>query len=180
MNIGTKSLLFGVHQFLLHPLFIFIAWWRLFGFPKKLVLYFAFVVHDWGYWGKPNMDGPEGDSHPFLGAHIVSHFFDRRGPFRHPRDQYHASWFHFCYFHSRFKARRYKMNHSLLCEADKLATTVEPPWFYLLRAKATGEVYEYMETVKGKHADEPLTDRNPKEWLESVRRYLKQWVRNPV
>ncbi len=179
MNIGTKSLLFGTHQFLLHPLFVFIAWWRLFGFPKKLPLYIAFVVHDWGYWGQPNMDGPEGESHPWLGAHIMSCLFDRRGGFRHPRHRYHASWFHFVYYHSRFTARRNNINFSDLCLADKLAVASEPPWFYLLRAKATGELWEYIATVKTKHADEPLTDRNPEEWFESVRRFLKQFARHP-
>lgn len=29
MKIGTKSLLFGAHQFAIHPLFLFIAWWEL-------------------------------------------------------------------------------------------------------------------------------------------------------
>src|SRR4051812_8551241 len=34
MKIGTKSVLFGVHQFLLHPLFIAIGWWQEYGFRR--------------------------------------------------------------------------------------------------------------------------------------------------
>src|SRR5271157_893929 len=60
MKPGTRSLLWGEHQFLLHPLFVALAWWRLFGFPLDPRLWFCFFVHDIGYLGKPNMDGTEG------------------------------------------------------------------------------------------------------------------------
>ena len=77
MNVGTKSLLFGVHQFALHPILVAMAWWKLYGFPWDPRLWVAFVVHDWGYWGKPNMDGPARDTHPELGASIMAFLFDR-------------------------------------------------------------------------------------------------------
>ena len=77
MKIGTKSILFGAHQFLLHPLFVALAWWQLYGFPWDPRLWVAFFVHDLGYWGKPNMDGPEGEEHPLLGAAIMGRLFDR-------------------------------------------------------------------------------------------------------
>jgi|WetSurMetagenome_2_1015567.scaffolds.fasta_scaffold00003_170 hypothetical protein len=76
MKIGTKSILFGAHCFLIHPLFVLLAWWKLYGFPWDPRLWIAFFVHDLGYWGKPNMDGPEGETHPDLGAKIMS-VFDR-------------------------------------------------------------------------------------------------------
>jgi hypothetical protein len=56
VKVGTKSILFGAHQFVLHPLILFVAWWQLYGFPADPRLWVAFVVHDLGYWGKPNMD----------------------------------------------------------------------------------------------------------------------------
>lgn len=71
MEIGTKSILFGAHQFILHPIFVFIAWWKLYGFPWDLRLWVAFIVHDWGYWGKLNMDGKEGEKYVELGAKIM-------------------------------------------------------------------------------------------------------------
>ena len=76
MRIGTKSVLFGVHQFFVHPWFIAAAWWKLYGFPWDPRLWVAFVVHDLGYFGKPNMDGPEGERHVELGAKILHKLFD--------------------------------------------------------------------------------------------------------
>ena len=52
MKIGTKSLLFGAHNIIIHPVLVFIAWWRLYGFPFDPRLWIAFLVHDWGYFGK--------------------------------------------------------------------------------------------------------------------------------
>ena len=60
MNIGIKSVLFGAHQFLIHPWFVAWGWWTLYGFPFDPRLWVAFFVHGLGYIGKPNMDGPEG------------------------------------------------------------------------------------------------------------------------
>src|SRR5258708_5910867 len=76
MTIGTKSILFGAHQFLIHPWFVAAAWWKLYGFPFDPRLWVAFFVHDLGYWGKPNMDGAEGETHVELGANIMSALFD--------------------------------------------------------------------------------------------------------
>ena len=33
MTIGTKSVLFGAHQCLIHPWFVAYGWWTLYGFP---------------------------------------------------------------------------------------------------------------------------------------------------
>lgn len=56
MKVGTKSVLFGVHFFLWHPILVFIGWWKLYSFPCDPRLWVAFIVHDLGYLGKPNMD----------------------------------------------------------------------------------------------------------------------------
>ncbi len=77
MNIGTKSVLFGAHCFVIHPLFVALAWWRLYGFPFDPRLWVAFFVHDLGYLGKTDMDGEEGEEHPWLGAAIMGRLFDR-------------------------------------------------------------------------------------------------------
>lgn len=76
ISIGTRSLLLGVHCFFLHPIFVAIGWWRLYGFPFDPRLWVAFIVHDWGYFGKENMDGPEGELHPHVGANIMRFLFD--------------------------------------------------------------------------------------------------------
>lgn len=76
MNVGTRSLLFGYHCFFLHPWFVALGWWKLYGFPWDPRLWVAFFVHDLGYWGKPNIDGPESESHVELGAKIMGRLFD--------------------------------------------------------------------------------------------------------
>jgi hypothetical protein len=72
MKIGTKSVLFGAHCFFLHPWFVALGWWKLYGFPLDLRLWFAFFLHDIGYLGKTNMDGPEGERHVEVGAQIMA------------------------------------------------------------------------------------------------------------
>jgi hypothetical protein len=76
MKIGTRSILFGAHCWFIHPWFVAAAWSKLYGFPTDLRLWVAFFVHDLGYWGKPNIDGDEGESHPILGARIMGALFD--------------------------------------------------------------------------------------------------------
>ena len=76
MKTGTKSILYGAHCFLLHPVFVAVAWVKLFGWTWDPRVWVAFFVHDLGYWGKPNMDGKEGETHPELGAKIMHFLFD--------------------------------------------------------------------------------------------------------
>lgn len=78
MKVGTKSVLFGAHQFLIHPFWLFISWWKLYGFPWDPRLWVAFFVHDLGYYGKSNMDGEEGETHVELGAKIMGFLFDKK------------------------------------------------------------------------------------------------------
>lgn len=131
MTIGTKSLLFGAHQFLIHPFFLAIAWSKLYGPPLDPRLWITFFIHDIGYLGKINLDGPEGKTHPELGAAIMHKIFGKK-------------WGDLCRYHSRAIARQRRENPSLLCHADKLATILTPRPLYLLLVKSTGEVHEYL------------------------------------
>jgi hypothetical protein len=74
MRVGTKSLLFGVHQVFIHPIFVTMAWIKLYGLPtwKEFI---CIVVHDWGYWSRKDIDGDEGKSHPELGAKLAGKLF---------------------------------------------------------------------------------------------------------
>lgn len=163
MKVGTKSVLYGAHQFLIHPAFIAYAWWRLYGFPWDPRLWFAFFLHDLGYWGKPNMDGPEGETHPEFAAKIMTKLFGKE-------------WGDFCLYHSRFYSKRNGVSYSKLCAADKLAVAIEPVWFYLPRAWASGELKEYMYIVKTKHRTEPLTNESMYKWFKSIKEYLEFWA----
>lgn len=193
MKIGTKSILFGVHQFIIHPLFVALAWWQLYGVPWDPRLWVAFFVHDIGYWSKPNMDGPEGETHPFTGAKIMGRLFDYRDahgmtvPLRpfytrpiaclmdaiFGRIKHDVTWYCFTFYHSRFLAKKYGQRYSRLCVADKLAIAVTPDWLYMIQARLTGELDEYM---KGAGARTPAGERTPREWRQDVKRYCRDWA----
>jgi hypothetical protein len=187
MTIGTKSVLFGAHCFFLHPWFVAWAWWKLYGFPFDPRLWIAFFVHDLGYIGKPNMDGPEGETHPLWGAQFMHRWFDprgrRRGDFE--PDARDFRWYHFCLLHSRYFAKSLGMQPSRLCIADKLALALTPAWLYLPMVRATGEIREYMahaqHRIKGNEAvseDERrrLTSGQERDWYEGVQSYMVRWV----
>lgn len=146
LKLGTRSVLFGAHQFLLHPLFLALAWTKLYGFPSDPRLWAAFFLHDVGYIGKENLDGAEGETHPELGGKIMAKLFGE-------------SWGEFTKFHSRFFANLDERTPSPLCAADKLATTLVPKPVYLALIHLSGEVDEYLEhfrqalaSSKGKYA----------------------------
>lgn len=179
MKIGTKSVLFGCHQFAIHPWFVALAWTKLYGFPWDPRLWVAFFVHDLGYWGKPNMDGPEGETHVELGANIMHWLFDRpatvhlglltdfeadgqydrlqrlgwryvgKGYMQAPEK---TTWRDFCLYHSRFYAKRDNKPYSKLCVADKLAIALTPWWIYLPLVNLTGEIHEYMALSESRTA----------------------------
>lgn len=198
MNTGTKSVLFGVHQFLIHPMLLFIAWWKLYGFHWDHSLWVAFVVHDLGYIGKPNMDGPEGEEHPWLGAIIMTALFDYSWYLlpREPESLRDISklgkWGRFTLLHSRYLAKKLGMQPSRLAMADKLVIAIEPSWLYLPRAIASGEINDYLEQAlkadPWPHAtDEPVfqalyriwaggESRDPGRWHRGVRAYMRIWV----
>lgn len=168
MRIGTRSLLFGAHQVLIHPWFVAAAWWRLFGFPWDLRLWVAFVVHDWGYWRKPNMDGPEGETHPELGAWIMGHLF---GP----------EWHDFTLRHSRFYARRLNRPVSRLCYADKLAIAETWLWLWLPMVRLTGELAEYRgETRPASAGWVGKAEESDHTWALRVQAYNRAWVMEHV
>jgi hypothetical protein len=156
MKIGTKSLLFGVHQFIWHPITVYIAWVELFGLPnfKETI---CIIIHDWGYWGSPNMDGYEGKQHPELGANIANALFG-------------AEYRHLCLYHSRHYARKCKVNPSKLCWADKLSIKYDPGWFYLLRAKLSEELKEYRKIAH--NSGQCSIEHSNKMWFKWIRSYL--------
>ena len=134
MKTGTKSILFGVHQFILHPLVVFAAWVWLY---KKLPTWkesICIIIHDWGYWGKERMDDAEGERHPELGARIAEKMLG-------------AECRDLCLLHSRHYARNVGKEPSRLCWADKFSILFEPWWLYLPRAWASGELFEYREVA---------------------------------
>jgi hypothetical protein len=178
MKMGTKSILFGVHQFIIHPLFVFLAWWELYGFPWDPRLWIAFIVHDLGYWGKPEMDGEEGGKHVEWGARFMLFFVDW---YIKPFD---FKWHDFCLYHSRFYAKKDDKSFSRLCVADKFSIVLMPSWLYLPLARMTGEIEEYMELAKfrtamgePKYASMKVCIDDEERWFYDVKEYLRRWVK---
>lgn len=160
MQVGTKSLLYGAHQFILHPLFLALAWRRLYGAPLDPRLWVAFIVHDWGYWGKSNMDGDEGQRHPELGGRIMTRLFG-------------SEWGDFTRLHSRYYAKIEQREPSPLCAADKLVLLVTPRWIYLPAVQATGEVEEYLALFAAWRGVETVTID---EWYDGLREHWQKEV----
>jgi hypothetical protein len=137
-NVGTRSVLFGVHQFLFHPITVWLAWFELYGFPNFWETA-AIVLHDIGYIGKRAMDDNEGELHPAVGAQLIlklRYFFGGT-----PQQANELAVL--VAFHSRYLAARYNQRPTKLCWADKLCLKYDPMWFYLLRASLSGEIKEY-------------------------------------
>jgi hypothetical protein len=172
MKVGTKSLLFGVHAFWLHPIFVFIAWTKLFGFPKDPRLWIAFFVHDLGYWGKKNMDGKgEGEIHPELGARIMKKLFDGKSEIKY------TYWYNFMLYHSRFYAKNDNRPISKLCIADKYVFCIQPKWMYLPMATWSGEIYEYMDENRNRSGH---SYKSKSDWFDSVYDYMTGWVYDEI
>lgn len=181
MRIGTKSVLFGAHTFWLHPWFVALAWWKLYGFRPVVIrrslvnppgittslwdprLWLAFFVHDIGYLGKPNMDGPEGEGHPQVGARIMYRLFG-------------APWEDLVLYHSRYLAKRDGRRYSVLCVADKLAIALTPAWLYLPLVHLSGEIEEYMGKARERHSDMSIDLSSPRAWYAGVQDYCRRWA----
>lgn len=180
MKIGSRSLLFGAHQFLLHPVCVALAWRKLYGrFPGDPRIWIAFVVHDWGYWGCPNMDGAEGKMHPWRAARWFAAWFDKfetsTAPSHNGKNCVDplGEWGRLCLFHSRSLARRYGEPVSQLCAPDKIASFMVPRFVYLTGTRWSGELAEYMaqgDTPAGRAAGIDVS--SPEAWFGSVKIYL--------
>lgn len=155
MKVGTKSVLFGVHQFLWHPFTVLLAWRKLYGTWPAWWQCIAIFCHDLGYWGKPNMDGPEGELHPVRGAEWAGTAVKflawcgwrlrgvKSDVAMFLADLVALEVMKFSIYHSRYFSFKHGAEPSDLAWADKLCVWYDPAWFYLLRANLSGEIKEY-------------------------------------
>lgn len=155
MTVGTKSILFGYHAFWLHPFMVAYAWFKLYGFPRRWQLWAAFFLHDIGYWGKPNMDGREGQRHPKAGAMLMLQLTDS------------WFWYEMCLYHSRQYAKIDNQKISALCAADKLAGCLYPNWLAIALCWLSGELKEYMMC---------FNRANATEWANMYRVETTKWL----
>lgn len=178
MTLGTKTLLFGVHQIIIHPLLVIIAWMKLYhSFPswKELI---CIVIHDWGYCGKPNLKNEDGDRHPELGANIAHRLFDKPrvlAQLDHSQlMEFPHEWKDFVLGHSSFYVTRYGIKQSKLLAPDKYWHCIIPLWFYKCLAVPTGEFKHYRELNHARQvANQNVSD---KEWWSRLQRVCKEKV----
>ena len=159
MKTGTKSLLFGAHQFLIHPILVCRAWRALYG-NLDFKTFLCIMVHDWGYWGCSDMDGQEGSLHPFKGGKLAR------------RLGLGQEYVDLCLYHSRDFAEMLGHQPSKLCWADKYSFCLETPWLYILRTRLTGELPEYRAKAAINHFIPK--DASNKEWFQQLSAYLKR------
>lgn len=136
MRLGRKSLLYGCHQFLLHPILVLLAWRRinrLTGGKLTWKHWLAALVHDWGYWWASSIDGPSGLPHPAFGAELILWLTG---------DEW---WYEEILCHSRFYAKRLGLPASNMCWVDKLSVAIMPSWLWATLAWLTGEGWEYID-----------------------------------
>lgn len=164
MRIGTKSLLFGCHQFLIHPIFTLIGWILLYKIKSiSFQVIFAIFIHDWGYYSCKNMDGPEdGALHPFriCTFDFVYHLFPKA--------------YDEILYHSRHLAKIYEHEPSRLCWADKLGTGIMPSILWAILACASKEGWEYMDNKYG-HDYVTGEDKTLMGLYRFHQKYKKEW-----
>jgi hypothetical protein len=148
LPVGPRSVIFGAHQFVIHPIFLEVAWRKLYKLRPTWRQRVAFAVHDLGYlfqWCH-DMDGEEGKRHPRWGAHLMHRLFDRdKLIVLHGRIEQSYYWHNFAAGHSRHYAELVDIDYSPLMRADKLATHLYPRWLYAFLMKLSGEWREYKD-----------------------------------
>jgi hypothetical protein len=159
IKIGTKSLLFGVHQIFIHTYLVTKSWKILYRKLPTFKEFICIMIHDWGYWGCPNMDGAEGDKHPETGAKIANRLFGKQ-------------YGDLCLYHSRHYAKRNNVEPSKLCWADKYSTCLEPKKFYLFRARLTRELNEYR--LQSANAGFCSLNETDEDWFDWAVGWLKE------
>lgn len=161
MKVGTKTILFGFHNPFIHSYYVLKGWIKLFGFPTDLRIWISIFVHDLGYWGKSNLDGEEGETHPELGGRIMRVFGEK--------------WESFTLYHSRFYAKNNNSKVSKLCLADKMAIILTPIPLTLFLMRMSDEINEYMSGID-KYDNEEFNYENQYNWSLSVKNFLTHWI----
>lgn len=180
MRMGTKSVLFGVHQFLWHPITVGYAWRKLYGRWPSFYEWIAVFCHDIGYLGKHAMDSPSGQTHPEFGAKVARRLAYLAARLR--GEDHMDSWViaerigDLSLFHSTHYAQKQNASVSALYLPDKACVLIDPVWFYLLRARLSGELYEYVERQNRQQWMFGKDEFTPRQWLLWYRSRIQQKV----
>lgn len=155
LTMGTRGLLIGAH-WPPHVLMVVAAWRWLYGSWPSVRELAAICLHDVGYLGCEQMDGPDGTMHPEAGAALADRLLGRdmgdliRG-------------------HSKGYAEAVGVPLSRLYGPDKVSHAFESVWLYVLRTRLTGEIRQYRAVAHGcapRNDDPAVSDH---EWFRVVR-----------
>jgi predicted HD phosphohydrolase len=113
MTEGTKSYLFGCHQFLIHPLCVLFAWVKIYRRCPEPWQVVCIFLHDIGHIGKQYLSNYEDKkNHWFLGAQIAGMLFGAKG---------------ILFVAGHTKQSRY--SRSALFLPDKVSWLIAPRWW---------------------------------------------------
>ncbi len=130
MTEGTKSYLFGCHQFLIHPIIVVIAWKKHFGYMPRLWELVCILLHDVGHIGKDYLsDYEQKKIHWVLGARIALKLFSGKGFVLIAGHTKQSEW-----------------PRSKLFYADKYSWVIAPVWWLRLSDKV--EKFEKQRTLE--------------------------------
>lgn len=155
MTLGTKTLLFGVHQIFIHPIMVTLAWIILYRSLPTWRELICIIIHDWGYWGKPSLKCQDGDRHPELGANIANYLFGQK-------------YSDFILGHSSFYIKRNGIPRSKLLAPDKYWHCLIPLWFYKLLAVPTGEFAHYRGVKHARQVSKNIAEPDCIWWARLV------------
>jgi hypothetical protein len=147
-TVGTRSVLWGTHQFLFHPLTVWLAWVKIYRRLPNCWENLAILLHDTpGYWGCKSMDGDsDGKMHPARSARVAK----RVARFLGARECEALHVEELILGHSRSYCQNECRGISDLCAPDKLSILFDPTFFYWLRATLSGEIFEYRRNEEQK------------------------------
>lgn len=175
--VGTRSVLWGVHNFIWHPWTVARAWRHIYGVWPTVDEWICIFCHDtFGYWGCPNMDGAEGKRHPEVGAAWAFYLVAIRNwlclkPEDEIGERARAAE-KLTLYHSSHYARLNGEQPSALYLPDKASILFEPRWWYLLRARLSGEVREYISNSPFARLSPEL--QTPGAWYSWYKSKVKQ------
>lgn len=134
MNKGLRSVLFGMHNPIIHGIFVYLAWIRIYHEIPSLREIICILFHDIGYIKQNIIDG-DSDKHPEMGAKICGQLFGKE-------------YYNLCIAHSRDYANKLNLSLSKLGYADKYCVFMTPNLLYLIIGYTGGEAKIYFEDTK--------------------------------
>lgn len=166
-SVGTRSVLFGVHAFWWHFLTVGLAWRRLYKTWPTRWEWLAIFMHDLGYWGCKDMDGPAGKRHPERAG-----FWGWQAGLKLSRCDVDVAnrVSRLIRGHSRSFCTLSSSPVSKLCNPDKLSVLYDPAPFYWLRGVASGEIFEYRRREEDRRGEK---FSSVWAWLQSYRRAIR-------